>query len=72
MRELSISEYNVISGGMTETQCVSAATGVGGLLGGLATRNIAGVGVGMTIGNIVGGLICAPITDTQSSEDGDG
>ncbi|ENV38176.1 hypothetical protein F959_00940 [Acinetobacter venetianus RAG-1 = CIP 110063] len=71
MRELSIFEYSVISGGMTESQCVGAATIVGGVVGGIATRNPAGVGVGATIGNIVGGIICAPITNNQSSEDGD-
>ena len=71
MRELLISEYNVISGGMTESQCVGAATVVGGILGGIATRNAAGVGIGATVGNIVGGVICAPITNNQTSEDGD-
>ncbi|YCO59805.1 hypothetical protein ACL9Z5_003086 [Acinetobacter calcoaceticus] len=72
MRELSISEYNVISGGMTESQCVGTATIVGGVIGGVATGSAAGVGIGATIGNIVGGVICAPITDNQNSEDGDG
>lgn len=71
MRELLISEYSVISGGVTETQCVGVATVIGGVVGGMATKNAVGVGVGATVGAIVGGVICAPITNNQSSEDGD-
>lgn len=71
MRELSIHEYSIIAGGITETQCVGAAIIVGGVVGGVVTRNPAGLGVRGTIGGVIGGVFCAPIT-SSSSEDGDG
>ncbi|MFG0635349.1 hypothetical protein [Acinetobacter soli] len=76
MRELSISEYNLINGGITETQCVGISSIAGGVIGGV-TGGVPGALVGATVGSIVGGVFCAPITgsnytNNNNSEDGDG
>lgn len=68
MRELLVSEYTIVSGGVTESQCVGAATLAGAALGALITRSPNGTAAGATAGGILGGLICAPLT----GEDGDG
>ncbi|MCF3126921.1 hypothetical protein [Acinetobacter soli] len=49
MRELSISEYNIISSGMTESQYVGIASGVTSAL----------------MGTIVGSIFCSLITESN-------
>jgi len=76
MREILISEYSLINGGVTETQCIGITTVAGGIIGGVA-GGIPGAGIGGTVGGIVGGIFCAPITgsnytNNNVSEDGDG
>lgn len=69
MRELTIQEMEVVSGGITEQQCAAAFTGAGALLGFLGSGGnlAASMAVGF-FGGIAGGVLCA---DLIESLDGD-
>lgn len=70
MRILDIESMKVISGGVTEAQCVAGFTGAGWILGALLTKSGSGANNVAVLGTIVGGLVCHELTG--NSEDGDG
>lgn len=78
MKELTINEMQLVSGGeYTETQCIAGITGAGAAMGAMIAGPV-GFGVGTAVGTAVGQIICPATnngnsyTDNSSSEDGDG
>lgn len=72
MRELTIDDMQLISGGeYTETQCVSGLTGAGAAIGAVLGGAV-GFGIGAAAGQAAGQIICPMTNNGNSSEDGDG
>lgn len=71
MKELTIDDMQVISGGATETQCVSGVTGAGAVFGAMLGGAV-GFGIGAAAGQALGQAICPMTNNGNSSEDGDG
>lgn len=71
MRELSISDMHIVSGGYTETQCTSGLAAAGGVFGALLGAGF-GAGLGIALGTAAGQIICPATNNGNTSEDGDG
>lgn len=75
MRELSISDMHIVSGGYTETQCTSGLAAAGGVFGALLGAGFGagfGAGLGIALGTAAGQIICPATNNGNTSEDGDG
>jgi hypothetical protein len=70
MRELVIEDMSLVSGGMTENQCIAGFAAVGFLIGAAVGRSfVTGIN-GAAFGTIVGGLMCNDIIGKDLDGDG--
>lgn len=68
MRELLVSDMELVSGGITETQCIAGFTGVGWVAGAILTKTAAGANNVGALAGIIGGMVCGNLVGA----DGDG